>query len=103
MNDYTWPSVYFSYLFFALSLAVAVFFFVRSLKDGYWGKGGEEVKYRVFEEEEAGQEACPTSGAGLLACGYFRSDPSMAAAVGLAWGFRFASAPRRMSWASPGA
>jgi hypothetical protein len=53
MNDYTWPSVYFAYLFFAISLAVAVFFFIRSLKDGYWSKQGEEVKYRVFEDAEA--------------------------------------------------
>jgi hypothetical protein len=51
MNDYTWPSVYLCYLFFFLSLAVALFFFVRSCKDGYWGKSGEEVKYRVFEED----------------------------------------------------
>jgi hypothetical protein len=50
MNDYTWPSVYFAYLFFAISLAVAVFFFIRSLKDGYWTKKGEEVKYQVFED-----------------------------------------------------
>ena len=28
MTDYTWPSVYFSYFFFALSMGVAVFFFV---------------------------------------------------------------------------
>ena len=50
MNDYTWPSVYFSYLFFTISLGVAVYFCVRSWKDGYWGKGGEEVKYQVFED-----------------------------------------------------
>ena len=50
MTDYTYPSVYFAYLFFAISLAFAVFFFVRSWKDGYWGDKGEEVKYQVFEE-----------------------------------------------------
>ena len=50
MNDYTWPSVYFAYFFFTISLGLAVYFFVRSWKDGYWGKGSEEVKYRVFEE-----------------------------------------------------
>jgi hypothetical protein len=52
MNDYTWPSVYFSYFFFAISLGLALFFFVRSWKDGYWGKDGEGVKYRVFEDGE---------------------------------------------------
>jgi hypothetical protein len=50
MNDYTWPSVYFAYLFFTISLGVAVYFFVRSWKDGYWGKDAEEVKYTVFED-----------------------------------------------------
>jgi hypothetical protein len=51
MNDYTWPSVYFAYFFFALCLGVAIFFFVRSWKDGYWKKDGEEIKYRVFDDE----------------------------------------------------
>ena len=50
MKDYTWPSVYFSYLFFAICLGVAVFFFVRSLKDGYWRKDAEEIKYRMFDD-----------------------------------------------------
>jgi hypothetical protein len=49
MHDYTWPSVYFSYLFFALSLGLAVFFFVRSLRDGYFGDEAEEAKYQVFD------------------------------------------------------
>ncbi len=56
MNDYTWPSIYFSYFFFALSLGLAVFFFVRSWKDGYWGRGCEEVKYRVFDEERPAED-----------------------------------------------
>jgi hypothetical protein len=51
MTDYTWPSVYFAYLFFAICLFLAIFFFIRSLKDGYWSKEGEAVKYRVFEDE----------------------------------------------------
>ena len=52
MNDYTWPSVYFAYFFFAICFGVAVFFFIRSWKDGYWNKRGEDVKYQVFDEEE---------------------------------------------------
>jgi hypothetical protein len=56
MNDYTWPSVYFAYLFFTICLGVAVFFFVRSWKDGYWKKDGEEIKYRVFDEEPLSRE-----------------------------------------------
>ena len=52
MNDYTWPSIFFSYLFFALLMGVAVFFFVRSCKDGYLGKDSEDLKYQVFEDPE---------------------------------------------------
>ena len=52
MTDYTWPSVYFSYGFFFISLAVAVFFCVRSFRDGYWGRNGEEVKYQVFKDND---------------------------------------------------
>ena len=48
MTDYTWPSVYFAYFFFALCFVLALFFFIRSWKDGYWSKQGEEVKYQVF-------------------------------------------------------
>jgi len=51
MTDYTWPSVYFAYLFFFLSLGLALFFFVRSMKDGYWKRESEEIKLQVFEEE----------------------------------------------------
>jgi len=51
MRDYTWPSVFFAYFFFALSLALGLFFLFRSRHDGYWGKDGEDVKYRVFEDE----------------------------------------------------
>ena len=40
MTDYTWPSVYFAYLFF----------FIRSWKDGYWSKQSEDIKYQVFED-----------------------------------------------------
>jgi hypothetical protein len=51
MNDYTWPSVYFAYFFFTICLVLAVFFFIRSLKDGYWSKDGEAIRYQVFEDK----------------------------------------------------
>jgi hypothetical protein len=51
MTDYTWPSVYFAYLFFGMCVAFAVYFFARSFRDGYWGREAEEVKYAMFEEE----------------------------------------------------
>ncbi len=50
MNDYTWPSVYFAYFFFFLCLGLALFFFFRSMKDGYWDKKSEDIRYQVFEE-----------------------------------------------------
>ena len=51
MRDYTWPSVYFAYLFFALSAALALYLLLRSRKDGYWGKEGEDIKFQVFEKK----------------------------------------------------
>ena len=60
MTDYTWPSVYFAYFFFAICLVLAVYFFLRSWRDGYWGKDSEAVKYRLFDDEDcgAGTRAC---------------------------------------------
>lgn len=52
MTDYTWPSIYFAYFFFALLAGGAAFFFVRSLKDGYLGRQSEDPKYRMLEDEE---------------------------------------------------
>ena len=60
MNDYTWPSVYFAYFFFALCFVLALFFFFRSWKDGYWSKHGEDVKYQVFDDH-FGDEPAPAS------------------------------------------
>ena len=55
MDDYVYPSIYFAYFGFLILFVGAVFFFARSFKDGYWGRDGEEVKYVVFDDEEAGQ------------------------------------------------
>ncbi len=51
MNDYVYPSIYFSYFLFFLLAAGAVYFFVRSWKDGYWGRDGEQIKHRMFDED----------------------------------------------------
>jgi hypothetical protein len=51
-TDYTYPSVYFAYLFFFLSFALAVYFCFRSRKDGYWGEKGEDAKYHLFEDDD---------------------------------------------------
>ena len=52
MSDYTYPSVYFSYFLFALFVGGAVFFFLRSLKDGYLGANSEEPKYRMLRDAQ---------------------------------------------------
>ena len=54
--DYTYPSVYFAYFFFFLVGAGALFFFFRTLRDGYWGKDSEEVKYRMLNDDENGDQ-----------------------------------------------
>lgn len=52
--DYTYPSVYFAYFFFLIVALGALFFFFRTRKHGYWGKDGEEVKYRMLKDDENG-------------------------------------------------
>jgi len=56
MHDYVYPSIFFSYFLFAILLGGAVFFCVRSIKDGYWGRDGEEVKYRMLKDDGDDQE-----------------------------------------------
>lgn len=51
MNDYTYPSVYFAYFLFALLAGGALYFFIRSLKDGYLGPKSEEPKYRMMRDD----------------------------------------------------
>ncbi len=51
MNDYTYPTIYFSYFLFALLAGGAVYFFVRSIKDGYLGPNSEEPKYRMLRDD----------------------------------------------------
>jgi hypothetical protein len=53
-QDYVYPSIYFSYFFFALLAGGAVYFFVKSLKHGYLGSKSEEPKFRMLEEEGQG-------------------------------------------------
>jgi hypothetical protein len=48
VSDYSYPGIYFSYFLFFMFAVGAVFFFVRSLKDGYMGEDSEEPKYRML-------------------------------------------------------
>jgi hypothetical protein len=50
MNDYTYPSVFFAYAFFVLMMLLAVYYCIRSWKDGYWGPKGEDIKYQIFDD-----------------------------------------------------
>ena len=52
MTDATYGSVYFSYFLFFLLAGGAVYFFVRSLRDGYMGDDSEEPKYRMLQDDE---------------------------------------------------
>ena len=56
MLDYVYPSIFFSYFLFFLMLAGALFFFVRSIKHGYWGRDSEEIKYRMLKDDADDQE-----------------------------------------------
>lgn len=50
MTDYTYQSVFFSYFLFLLLAGGALYFFIRSLKDGYLGHDSEEPKYRMLKD-----------------------------------------------------
>ena len=53
-QDYIYPSIYFSYFFFALLAGGAVYFFVRSLKHGYLAARAKNAKFRMLEDEGPG-------------------------------------------------
>lgn len=53
MTDYVYPSIFFSYSLFFLFLAGAIFFLIRSRKDGYWGKDSEDPKYRMLADDDS--------------------------------------------------
>ncbi len=56
MRDYGYPSVFFAYFFFTLLAAGALFFLIRSIKDGYWSEKSEDPKYRMLKDDEATAE-----------------------------------------------
>jgi len=53
MHDYVYPSVFLAYLLFFLFLVGAIFFLIRSRKDGYWGSHSEDPKYRMLDDDES--------------------------------------------------
>ena len=52
MRDYVYPSVFFAYFFFLLMLIGAVYFFLRSFRDGYWSQDSEDAKYRMLQDDD---------------------------------------------------
>lgn len=56
MSDYTWPSIYLAYLMFFILAGGAVYFFIRSFGDGYWGARSEEPKYRMLDDDSPHKE-----------------------------------------------
>jgi hypothetical protein len=62
MNDYTYPTIYFSYFLFALLAGGAVYFFVRSVKAGYLGLKSEEPKYRMLRDDSDNDANEPADG-----------------------------------------
>jgi hypothetical protein len=51
MMDYTYQSVFFAYFLFFLMAGGALYFFLRSLKDGYLGSNSEEPKWRMLRDD----------------------------------------------------
>ncbi len=56
MSDYTYPSIFFAYFFFFLLVTGALFFFLRTIKQGYWGRHSEDPKYRMLHDEEVNHD-----------------------------------------------
>lgn len=52
MRDYVYPSIFLAYFYFFLLLAGALYFCLRSIKHGYWGRDSEVAKYRMLEDED---------------------------------------------------
>jgi len=49
--DYVYPSVFLVYFLFALLVGLALFFFVRTWKHGYFGARSEDPKHRMLEDD----------------------------------------------------
>ncbi len=52
--DYMYPSIFFAYFLFAVLTGLTLYFFVKSRKDGYWGRNSEDPKHRMMQDDEEG-------------------------------------------------
>lgn len=57
MSDYVYPSVFLAYFLCLIFLTGAVFFMIRSRRDGYWGSDSEEPKYRMLQDDAERDES----------------------------------------------
>jgi hypothetical protein len=55
VHDYVYPSIFLAYLMFFLFVAGALFFLIRSRKDGYWDEQSEAPKYQMLDNCSDGQ------------------------------------------------
>ena len=64
MHDYVYPSIFLAYLMFFLFVAGAIFFLIRSRKDGYSGSQSEDPKYQMLHHglDELGDRDVKNSG-----------------------------------------
>lgn len=61
MTDYTYQSVFFAYLLFVVLAGCALYFFIRSIKDGYLGSRSEEPKFQMLEDDPLFDDEQPGS------------------------------------------
>lgn len=52
MRDYVYPSIFLAYFYFLLLVVGALYFCLRSIKHGYWGRDSEIAKYRMLEDDD---------------------------------------------------
>ena len=45
-----------AFVIFAVTFAGTLVLFLRSWRDGYWGKRGEDIKYQVFADSGRKQQ-----------------------------------------------
>ncbi len=55
--DYMYPSIFFAYFLFALLSALTLYFFIRSSRQGYWGRNSEEPARRMLLDDDEGGDS----------------------------------------------
>jgi hypothetical protein len=53
--DYMYPSIFFAYFLFFLLTLLTLYFFIRSIRQGYWGRDSEEPARRMLQDDDERQ------------------------------------------------